>query len=91
MHNSSLESKGSRSLGPMHSRTHKMISSREVRKLHDSPVLKLEIPTLKGGEKADPNVHIQDFENWANMRRISMAEYVSYFHCSPKGEAQQGY
>ena len=58
-HKSNLESKGSRSLGSKHSRRHKMTNSREVRKTHRSPLLKLELPTFKGGKKADLDVHIQ--------------------------------
>ena len=57
----------------------------------DSPKLKLELPTFKGGKKADLDVHIQVFENWADMRGISKADYVSYFHYTLKGEAQQWY
>ena len=77
MHDSSSELEGSRSSGSRHSRRHNMKNSKEVRKSHDSLVLKLELPTFKGGKKADPDVHIQVFENWADMRGISKADYVS--------------
>ena len=90
-HASNLELEGSRSLGSRHFRRHKMKSSREARPSCDSPVLKLELPTFKGGKKVDPYVHNQVFESWANMRGIKKADNVSYFHCSIKGEAQQWY
>ena len=51
-------------------------------------MLKLELPTFKGGRKADLNVHIQVFENWAKLRGESRKEYASYLHYTLKGEAQ---
>ena len=91
-HDSSSESEGSISSGSMHSTRHKMKSSREVRSSYDSLVLKLELPTSKGGKKGgkkvDPHVHIQVFENWADMRGLSRKDYAIYFQCSLKGEVQ---
>ena len=56
-----------------------MTNSREVQKMHNSPMLNLELPTLKGGKKADPDFHIQVFENQADMRGMSKAWLLSLF------------
>ena len=88
MHVTNSESEGFRSLGSRHSRKQKTKSIREVRPTYDNLILKLELPTFKGGRKADPNVYIQVFENWVDMRGISKKDFISYFHCSLKGEAK---
>ena len=88
MSDTGSEVEGSRSLGSRHSRRHKIKISREVRPSYDSPMLKMEPPAFKGGKKVDPDVHIQFFENWANMRGMGKADYVSYFHRSLKGQTQ---
>ena len=49
-----------------------------------SLVLKLELPTFKGGKKANLDVHIHVFENWANIRGINKVDFVSYFHYTLK-------
>ena len=81
--------------GPSGSRRPRSISTRRNR----SPSVgknaivdvKLSIPVFKGSKKADPDVHIQAFEQWAKLKGMDSEEYGDYFPTTLKESAQKWY
>ena len=53
--------------------------------------VKLNLPVFKGKKKADPDVHIQAFEQWAKMKGVDMDEYGDFFPTTLKEVAQKWY
>ena len=53
--------------------------------------VKLTLPVFKGRKKADPDVHIQAFEQWAKMKGVDMGEYGDFFSTTLKEVAQKWY
>ena len=52
---------------------------------------KLNLPVFKGSRKADPDVHIQAFEQWARLKGVDSDEYENYFPTTLKESAQKWY
>ena len=52
---------------------------------------KLNLPVFKGSKKADPDVHIQAFEQWAKLKGVDIDEYEDYFPTTLKESAQKWY
>ena len=53
--------------------------------------VKLSLPVFKGRKKADPDVHIQAFEQWAKMKGVDIGEYGDFFSTTLKEVAQKWY
>ena len=53
--------------------------------------VKLNLPVFKGRRKADPDVHIQAFEQWAKMKGVDIGEYGDFFSTTLKEAAQKWY
>ena len=53
--------------------------------------VKLNLPVFKGRKKADPDVHIQAFEQWAKMKGVDIGEYGDFFSTTLKEAAQKWY
>ena len=52
---------------------------------------KLDLLIFKGKKKADPDVHIQAFEQWAKLKGVDSNEYEDYFPTTLKESAQKWY
>ena len=48
---------------------------------------KLNLPVFKGSKKADPDIHIQAFEQWAKLKRVDFKEYEDYYTTTLKESA----